>query len=340
VKEAVSLGLGPAEAPAGPRHEMLSKLVLVREFELACERWWKAGVPLVGEFHLSLGQEAFAVGTCMAARPTDPICPSIRGMGVYLCRGVPMVRLIASFLEKQGAISEGRWAHWHTGVEECHILPQTGMLGAGLATAVGVAMAKKLQGSNDVVVGMLGDGSTNTGYFHEAANLAAVKKLPIVIVIENNQYAISTPIRSMALVDNLSERAAAYGMPGVTADASDVVEVHDVMRTALERARRREGPTLVELKAYRWGGQTIKDADRVRPAEEKAAARSGCPIDRLRRDLTATGALGDAGFTAMVAETRAAIDEAYEQARSLPPLAAPPDAAVVRTFDPYAASGH
>jgi len=334
--EASAGAAGAEVVPPALQREMLAKLVLVREFELACERWWKTGEPLVGEFHLSLGQEAFAVAACMAAAYTDPICPSIRGMGVYLCRGVPMARLIASFLERQGGISGGRWAHWHTTVEKSNILPQTGMLGSGLVTATGVAMAQKLRRSLDVVVAMLGDGTTNTGYFHEGVNLAAVLRLPIVIVIENNQYAISTPITSMALVENLSERAASYGIPGVTADGTDVVASYLAVRQAVVRARQSGGPTLVELKAYRWGGQTLKDPDRVRPAEEKAAARARCPIVRLRQELADAGALSEDDFDSIVAKARAEIADAEAQARQQPPISAPSESAILRTFDPYA----
>ena len=316
--------------------EMLAKLVLVREFELACERWWKAGEELVGEFHLSLGQEAFAVAACTAAEDSDPICPSIRGMGVYLCRGAPMTRLIASFLERQGGISEGRWAHWHTPVEKSNILPQTGMLGSGLVTATGVAMAQKLRRSPHVVIGMLGDGTTNTGYFHEGVNFAAVMKLPIAIVIENNQYAISTPIRAMALVENLSERAASYGIPGITADGTDVVASYLAVKQAIERARRGEGPTLVELKAYRWGGQTLKDPDRVRPPDEKAAARERCPIQRLRERLMSEGALAEDEFQSMVTRTRAEIASAEAQARQKARISPPDESTILSALDPYA----
>jgi pyruvate dehydrogenase E1 component alpha subunit len=319
------------------KREMLSKLVLVREFELACERWWKAGEPLVGEFHLSLGQEGFAVAACMAAKPTDPICPSIRGMGVYLCRDVPMVPLMASFFEREGGISGGRWAHWHTGVEKSNLLPQTGMLGSGLVTAIGVAMAQKLRKSSNVVIGMVGDGTTNTGYFHEGLNLAAVQRLPIVVVIENNEYAISTPIRSMALVENLSERAAAYGIPGITADGTDVVASYLAVKEGVERARRGDGPTLVELKAYRWGGQTLKDADRVRPAGEKAAARKRCPVETLRTALVADGTIRPSDFDAIVEDVRARIAKAEATTRSLPPISAPSRHDIAREFDPYAA---
>ncbi len=337
VTQAPKEGAKAGTVPASVQRELLANLVLVREFELACERWWNAGEPLVGEFHLSLGQEAFAVGACMAAQPTDPICPSIRGMGVYLCRGVSMVPLIASFLERRGSISEGRWAHWHTPVVERNILPQTGMLGSGLVTAAGVAMAQKLRKSRRVVLGMLGDGTTNTGYFHEGVNLAAVMRLPIVIVIENNQYAISTPISSMAMVRNLSERAAGYGIPGVTVDGTDVVAVYLAIRDAVERARQGGGPTLVELKAYRWGGQTLKDPDRTRPSEEKAAARARCPVAQLRQKLTANAGLTDAEFDALVARTQANIKQAEAEARGLAPIAPPPEPAIMRAFDPYAA---
>jgi pyruvate dehydrogenase E1 component alpha subunit len=323
-------------APTALQVQMLEKLVLVREFELACEAWWKAGVHLVGEFHLSLGQEAFAVGTCMAARPNDPICPSIRGMGAYLCRDVPMERLIASFLERANGISEGRWAHWHSPVADCHILPQTGMLGSGLVTAVGVAMAHRLAHRPEVVIGMIGDGSTNTGYFHEGVNLAAVKRAPIVIVIENNQYAISTPITSMALVKNLADRAAAYGIPGVSVDGTDVVAVYLAVSEALRRAREGQGPTLVELKAYRWGGQTLKDPDRVRPAEEKAEARTRCPVERMKQRLLDASALTEAGFAAMVQSARERIARAEAQARQFPPIAAPDEAAMLRDYAVYA----
>lgn len=328
---------GPkSEVPGPMRREMLEKLILVREFELACERWWTSGVPLLGEFHLSLGQEAFAVGTCMAAEFEDPICPSIRGMGVYLCRGVPFLPLIASFLERDGGISGGRWAHWHTPVTECNILPQTGMLGSGLVTAVGVAMAKKLQKSRQVVIGMLGDGSTNTGYFHEGVNLAAVKRLPIVIVIENNQYAVSTPINSTALVPNLSQRAAGYGIPGVTVDGADVAAVYVAIRDAVRRARNGEGPSIVELKAYRWGGQTLKDPDRTRPGEEKSAARRQCPIARLKQAMEANNELTDDEFRNIVTRVHTSIDEAKAHAETFEAISAPPQTAVTRVLDPYA----
>jgi len=299
---------------------LLENLVLVREFDLACERWWAAGEPLVGEFHLSLGQEAFTVGTCAAAEATDPICPSIRGMGVYLSRGASMVQLMASFFERQGSISAGRWAHWHTGVPEIGILPQTGMLGSGLLSAAGVALSKKYRGEPDVVVAMLGDGTTNTGNFHEGVNYAAAQVLPMVIVIENNQFGVSTRITDVTRVEDLSSRALGYGIPGITVDGNDVLSVYEVVHDAIRSARAGSGPTLVELKSYRWGGQTLRDADLIRPAAEKEAARANCPILRLKALLEQADLLSDSEFAELVDGVRSRISEAEREARALPAL--------------------
>lgn len=308
------------EPSAAEQKTILQKLVQLREFDLACERWWKSGEPLIGEFHLSLGQEGFTIGTCAAVQDTDLICPSIRGMGVYLYRGVPMVKLIASFLEREGSISGGRWAHWHSPYMEVGVLPQTGMLGAGLATAVGVALTQKVTKTGRVVVGMLGDGASNTGYFHEAVNFAAVQRLPIVIVVENNQIAVSTSIRDTAVVENLSERAKGYGIPGKTVDASDVLAVREAVAAAADRAREGDGPTLLELKAFRWGGQTLKDPDRHRSAEQKESYRKACPIAKLKADLVARDLLSKSEFDSMVASVQVDIAGAESAARALPRL--------------------
>lgn len=299
---------------------ILAQMVLLREFDLACERWWNSGEELVGEFHLSLGQEAFTIGTCAGIEAGDLICPSIRGMGVYLYRGVPMPKLIGSFLERQGSISEGRWAHWHSPWKDAGILPQTGMLGAGLVTAAGAALTQKLKRSGKIVVGMLGDGATNTGYFHEGVNFAAVQRLPMVIVIENNRIAVSTDIRDTALAEDLSDRAKGYGIPGATVDAADVLAVREAVVEAASRAREGGGPTLLELKAYRWGGQTLKDPNKERSEELKQSYREHCPIARLKGALSTLGILSEGEFEAIVADSRGKIAEAEAEGRALPKL--------------------
>jgi len=305
---------------AAGQERLLEQLVLLREFDLRCEKLWTDGEPLVGEFHLSLGQEAFTVGTCAGIQDDDLICPSIRGMGVYLCRGVPMDQLFASFLERQHSISGGRWAHWHTAFEQSNILPQTGMLGAGLVTAGGVALAQKLRKTGKIVVGMLGDGASNTGYFHEGVNFAAVKELPLVIVIENNQIAVSTSIRDAARVPDLSERASGYGIPGETVDGTDTLAVQRAVATAAQRARSGGGATLIELKAYRWGGQTLKDPNRARTPDQLEVMRQKCPIALLRGDMEARGLLSGSDFDRMASRARERILAAEQIARAYAPL--------------------
>jgi TPP-dependent pyruvate/acetoin dehydrogenase alpha subunit len=297
---------------------MLEQLVLVREFELKCEAMWKAKEPLVGEYHLSLGQEAIAVGACAAIERDDLICPSIRGMGVYLCRGTPLVDLMATFFDREGGVGAGRWAHWHSPVPEAGVLAQTGMLGSGLVTSVGVALAQQYLETGKVVIAMLGDGASNTGYVHEGMNFAAFRLLPIVIVIENNQMAVSTPLHTVVRVSQLSSRAAGYGMPGVAVDGNDVLAVNSAVRQAVTRAREGGGPTLIECMTYRWGGSTVRDPDLLRPASEKAAARDNCPLGRFKSQLVAHGMLIDSDFEELVQRTRQRIDAAELHAKTLP----------------------
>jgi TPP-dependent pyruvate/acetoin dehydrogenase alpha subunit len=333
-KNAGQAGTRPAQPGSESLLRMLEHLVLVREFELKCEAMWKAKEPLVGEYHLSLGQEAIAVGTCAAIEPDDFICPSIRGMGVYLCRGTPLQYLMATFFDRQGGIGAGRWAHWHSPVPEAGILAQTGMLGSGLVTSNGVALTQQYLETGKVVVAMLGDGATNTGYFHEGMNFAAFRLLPIVIIIENNRMAVSTPLHTVMRAENLSSRAAGYGIPGVTVDGNDVLAVNDTVRQAVARARKGDGPTLIECVTYRWGGSTVRDPDLLRPAAEKEAARKNCPLARLKGRLVEQGILAEADFDAMTRTVRQRIDAAEQHAKKMPLLEAGGD--LLSKYEPYA----
>lgn len=319
-KNAGQTGVLPPQVGAESLLRMMEQLVLVREFELKCEAMWKAKEPLVGEYHLSLGQEAIAVGTCAAIEPDDFICPSIRGMGVYLCRGTPLQFLMATFFDREGGIGAGRWAHWHSPVPEVGILAQTGMLGSGLVTSNGVALSQQYLATGKVVVAMLGDGATNTGYFHEGMNFAAFRLLPVVIIIENNQMAVSTPLNTVVRAENLASRAAGYGIPGMTIDGNDVLAVNDAVRQAVARARTGGGPTLIECRTYRWGGSTVRDADLLRPAAEKEAARRNCPLARLKSRLVGLGILTEEDFAAMTRTVRQRIEAAEQQAKKLPHL--------------------
>lgn len=327
-----SAGLS-ADPESARLQEMMAQLVLVREFETKCAGLYKAGEHMVGEYHLSLGQEAIAVGTCAALRQDDLICPSIRGMGIYLCRGTPLELLTTTFFDRAGGIGGGRWAHWHSPDMEHGILAQTGMLGSGLVTSVGVAMSQKHLRTGKVVVSMLGDGATNTGYVHEGLNFAAFGDLPIVFIIENNQYAVSTPIRSVIKTDTLSVRAQGYGMPGFTIDGNDVMLVAKTVHEAVERARGGNGPSLIECVTYRHSGSTVKDPDNLRPQAEKEAALARCPVERFKALLIDRGLLSESGYESLVAKARQRIDDAVRIGKSRPSLQ--PSSDPLREYWPY-----
>ncbi len=323
-----------AEAEPAGQMEMMAQLVLVREFETKCVELHKAGEHMVGEYHLSLGQEAIAVGTCAGVRQDDLICPSIRGMGIYLCRGTPLDFLTTTFFDRVGGIGAGRWAHWHSPDPEHGILAQTGMLGSGLVTSVGVAMSQKHLRTGKIVVTMLGDGATNVGYVHEGLNFAAFGELPVVFIIENNQYAVSTPISSVIKTENLSVRAQGYGMPGVTIDGNDVMLVKKTVSEAAERARSGGGPSLIECVTYRHSGSTVKDPDKLRPQAEKEAALRQCPVQRFKTLLIERGLLNEKDYESLVTKARKRIDEAVRVGKSRDPFK--PSADPLMEYWPYA----
>jgi acetoin:2,6-dichlorophenolindophenol oxidoreductase subunit alpha len=323
-----------AEAEPAGQMEMMAQLVLVREFETKCAELHKAGEHMVGEYHLSLGQEAIAVGTCAGVRQDDLICPSIRGMGIYLCRGTPLDFLTTTFFDRVGGIGAGRWAHWHSPDPEHGILAQTGMLGSGLVTSVGVAMSQKHLRTGKIVVTMLGDGATNVGYVHEGLNFAAFGELPVVFIIENNQYAVSTPISSVIKTENLSVRAQGYGMPGVTIDGNDVMLVKKTVSEAAERARSGGGPSLIECVTYRHSGSTVKDPDKLRPQAEKEAALRQCPVQRFKKLLIERGLLNEKDYESLVTKARKRIDEAVRVGKSRDPFK--PSADPLKEYWPYA----
>jgi TPP-dependent pyruvate/acetoin dehydrogenase alpha subunit len=208
-------------------------------------------------------------------------------------------------------------ADLHLGMLGCN-----GIVGGGMGIAVGAALSAKLRGTEQVSVGFFGDGAANTGITHEAMNLAAAWQLPALFICENNQYALSMPIRQAVAVPDLAARAAGYGMPGEVVDGNDVLAVWDATRRAAARARQGGGPTLVECKTYRWLPHSLRVKGPDRPAEEEAAWKARCPIAQLRGQLTAEGRLDDAGYTAIEQAANAEVEAAvaFALASPEPPL--------------------
>lgn len=271
-----------------------------------------------GVTHEYVGQEAVATGVCHALRPDDVITSTHRGHGHILAKGGDPRRMIAELMGKTSGYNLGRGGSMHIADLSLGIYGANGIVGAGSPIACGAALAAKLEGIDRVAVAFFGDGGMNQGVVHEALNLAAIWKLPVVFVCENNGYAISASISQMAKLERLADRAAAYGMPGERVDGMDVLAVHAATTRAVERARGGGGPTLVECRTYRFVGHFTAEKARglkYRTDEEIAEWRKRDPLVIYPAWLRQEGICDPAQVDA---EVEALLDEAVAFARQSP----------------------
>ncbi len=292
-------------------------MLLIRSFELAVNQLFLKGV-MPGTIHLSHGQEAVPVGVCSAIRPDDFITLTHRGHGQALAKGVSPRSLMAELFGKETGCCHGRGGSLHVGDFSVGALPAVAIVGASSPIADGMAFAFKRHGTDRVVCNFFGDGAVNEGDWHEAVNLAAVWKLPVVFICENNLYGVSTHITDVTLNEHISERAAAYGLPGVTVDGNDVLAVHDAALKAVENTRKGGGPTLVECVTYRRGGHKRDDPATYRPQEEVKAWLAADPIDLFKPLLIADSRIGAARVAEIETEVKATIADAVEFAQASP----------------------
>jgi TPP-dependent pyruvate/acetoin dehydrogenase alpha subunit len=262
---------------------MFTRMVTIRRFEETAIDLFKRGM-VKGAVHPYIGQEASAVGVCMALREGDLIAGTHRSHGHNLARGADPKRVLAEIKGKETGYCKGRGGSMHVAAFEVGSLGALAIVGAGIPIAVGAALGFKMQGRDSVAVPFFGDGAANTGNFHESLNLAAIWDLPIVFVLENNRYAVSTSARYATKLDDLSVRAMAYGLPGVRVDGNAVLEVYAAASEALERARRGEGPTLLVTETYRIEGHYAGEPQlyRERSEVEQWRTRARDPILRFR----------------------------------------------------------
>lgn len=236
--------------------------------------------------HASIGQEAIGVGACYGLRPQDQVMPSLRTRAAFLMKGVPVKKIMAGLFGKVDGPGKGKNTSHHMGDPTRGIMAGSGVLGGSVPVAVGAGLAAKIKGEGSVSVVFFGDGASNRGDVHEAMNFAAIYKLPVIFIIENNQYAWTFPVKKHSGAQKLSDRAAGYGIPGYTIDGNDVLAVYETMQKAVSRARSGEGPTLIECLTYRWRGHSERDANvRYRPEEEIKQWLEKCPIKRLEDEL-------------------------------------------------------
>jgi pyruvate dehydrogenase E1 component alpha subunit len=297
--------------------DMLSTMYKIRFFEETVDDLFARGL-VHGTMHLSIGQEASAVGSVFALRAEDYTLSTHRGHGHCIAKGADINLMMAEFQGKETGYCRGRGGSMHIADMQGRNLGANGVVGGGIPLAVGVGLSLQMRATGEVIMCFFGDGAANQGSFHEALNMAAIWSLPVVYICENNQYGMSMSTQRAFNIDRVSLRADSYGMPGVTVDGNDVAAVYDAASEAVERARSGGGPTLVECMTYRWKGHSKSDQERYRTKEEIAAWKEKDPIKRFRELLVSTGTIDEEEAAGIEEEARRTIAAALEFAKSSP----------------------
>ena len=274
-----------------------------------------ASGPVPGEMHLAAGQEPVAVGVCVHLRDDDTVVGTHRPHHFAIAKGVPLDRMAAELFGKATGLSRGKGGHMHL-FDPDHNFSCSGIEGASLPPATGAALAYRKRGEDCVAVAFFGEGAANQGTFHEALNLAGVWRLPTVFICEDNRWAISVPKSKSTAIPSNADRAAAYGMPGLSVDHNDPLEVFEAADEAITRARRGEGPTLIEVQTDRYLGHFQGDAEVYRPKGETDALRAHDPIPRLAARMRQQGVLDDARDREIRARAAQRVTAAYDFARA------------------------
>lgn len=297
--------------------DMYRVMVRIRAFE---ERAYKdfTGGRIPGVLHLYTGEEAVATGACANLRPDDYITSTHRGHGHVIAKGAKTDRMMAELHGKKTGYCKGRGGSMHIADTDIGILGANGIVGGGIPIAGGAALSAQKRGTDQVCLCFFGDGASNTSRFHEGINLASIWKLPVVYVIENNLYGESTHISYAMNIPNIADRACAYGIPGKIVDGNDVLAVYETVGEAVARARKGEGPTIVECKTYRWHGHYIGDPETYKPKEEVEEWKKKDPIPRFRKYLIENKILSEEGTNKIDLEMNEEIDQAVKFADESP----------------------
>jgi pyruvate dehydrogenase E1 component alpha subunit len=297
--------------------EMFREMLKIRFFEeKVFELYAQNLVP--GTIHLYAGEEAVAVGVCNALRRDDYITSTHRGHGHCIAKGAELNRVMAEILGKRTGYCKGKGGSMHIADFSIGMLGATAVVGAGIPIAVGAGLSIKLRRTDQVVACFFGEGASNQGTFHEGINMAATWKLPVVFVCENNLYAMGTRQSRVMAIENVANRAVAYGIPGVAVNGNDILAVYEAAQNAVERARKGEGPTLIECKTYRHKGHSRVDPAKYRPKEEVEEWLRRDPIKCFKEKLLQTGTLADGEIQQIEKEVLVEVEEAVKFAMESP----------------------
>jgi acetoin:2,6-dichlorophenolindophenol oxidoreductase subunit alpha len=297
---------------------VLGTMWAIRRFEEAVDEMFARGM-LYGTMHLSIGQEASATGACLALRDDDVITSTHRGHGHCIAKGADLGRMMAELLARDTGYCRGRGGSMHIADVGKGNLGANGIVAGGIPIAVGAGLALKMQGTDKVALSFFGDGATSEGAFHESVNLAAIWDLPVVFVCENNHYGMSMSVEEVSRLERVADRAAGYGIPGVTVDGNDVQEVYRAASEAVANARAGRGPTLIEAITYRWKGHSKSDQNLYRTREEIESWRQRDPIDRFEQAVLEAKTLDEAEVQKIRDEARDAVRDAVRTGQSGPP---------------------
>jgi TPP-dependent pyruvate/acetoin dehydrogenase alpha subunit len=311
VKETVQFKPTPAKL-----RWMYERMSLIRHFEERLKWLVETGVP-VGAVHYYIGQEAVATGVCAALEQEDWIASNHRGHGHCIAKGVDVAPMMAELFGKVTGTNRGKGGSMHITDITKGILGVNPIVGASVAHALGAALSAKVRKTRQVAVAFFGEGGANIGITHECMNMAAIWKLPIIFVCENNGYAQATPVEYASSILNISERASGYQMPGVTVDGQDPVVVWEAAEAAVQRARAGEGPSFIEAKTYRYYGHHQGDDPlRYRLADEEKAARERDCVKRFREKMEKEGPLKLDELDAIDAQNKQLLNDAVEFAKA------------------------
>lgn len=301
--------------------EMLRRMVRIRRFEERVIQMVERG-EIVGAAHSYIGEEAVAVGACLALRDDDWITGNHRSHGHPIAKGGDVKGAMAELLGKSTGFCKGKGGSMHLADFSIGILGESGILGSSIPTAVGAALGSMLQGNDRVSIPFFGDGASNEGVFHESINLAAIWKLPVVFLCENNQYAVSSSFKKMVASENISDRAASYNIPGVLVDGQDVIAMYEAVTEAVARARAGQGPSLIEGRTYRYEEHSL-GLNRIvrapyRDEEEVERWKQRDPIAIHKNLLLEQGIATQTEIDQLEDEVMKQIDEAVQFARESP----------------------
>ncbi|MEM1502673.1 pyruvate dehydrogenase (acetyl-transferring) E1 component subunit alpha [Domibacillus sp. 8LH] len=297
--------------------DLYKEMWLIRYFDEKVDQFFAKGL-IHGTTHLCVGQEASAAGSIAVLEPRDKIVSTHRGHGHCISKEGDVNKMMAELFGRETGYCKGKGGSMHIADVEKGNLGANGIVGGGIPLAVGAALTSKMRNEDYVVLCFFGDGASNEGSFHESVNLAAIWDLPVVFICENNQYGMSGPVKDMTRVEHIADRAKAYGIPGEIVDGCDMIDIMNSVDNAVRRAREGGGPTLIEMKTYRWKGHSKSDAKKYRTREEENEWRAKDGIKRFKEALIASGVLTEDEAKALQKEANQEIEEAVRFAEASP----------------------